>query len=293
MSLRVTQSMVSSRMMRNLSANYDRMAVSQNQLSTERKINKPSDDPVGITYALRYRSETAMNEQYQRNINVANSYVDQTDTVLNEVNEMLQRVNELTTKGLNGTNPQTAMDAISKELGEIHKGMIEAGNSQLNGKYIFNGQKTDQKPYATGAETTDTEHIDYQLGMGVTAPINVTGNEVFGTGATSLFSIVGGLRDAFASGNQNAAATLYDQLKTGMDTFSQVRSEVGARSNRISLMENRLGDLSTSLEELTSKTEDADIAEVITQLQTDQSVYQASLSTGAKIIQQTLVDYLR
>lgn len=292
MSLRVTQNMVSSRLMRNLSANYERMGESQNQLSTGRKINKPSDDPVGITYALSYRSETAMTEQYQRNIDVANSYVDQTDTVLTQVNDMLQRVNELTTKGLNGTNPQTALDAIAKELGEIHEGMIEAGNSQINGKYIFNGQKTDQKPYTTGGETTDTAQIEYQLGMGVTAPINVIGNDVFGTGTSSLFSIVKGLQTAFETGDQTSAQSLYDQLKTGMNSFSEVRSEVGARSNRIGLMENRLKDLNTSLTDLTSKTEDADIAEVITKLQIDQNVYQASLSTGAKIIQRSLVDYL-
>lgn len=292
MSLRVTQGMVSARMMRNLSANYARMNVSQNELSTGRKINKPSDDPVGITYALRYRSEAAMNEQFERNIDVAKSYIDQTDTVLSEINEMLQRANELTTKGLNGTNPQSALDAIAKELEEIYTGMIEAGNSQLNGKYIFNGQKTDVKPYAIGTETTDAAHIDYQLGMGVEAPINITGNEAFGTGSTSLFSVVKGLASAFSSGNQATATTLFNNLKTGLEKFSQVRSEVGARSNRITLMENRLSDLSLSLEDLTSKVEDADIAEVITRLQTDQSVYQASLSTGAKIIQRSLVDYL-
>lgn len=292
MSLRVTQGMVSARMMRNLSANYARMNVSQNELSTGRKINKPSDDPVGITYALRYRSEAAMNEQFERNIDVAKSYIDQTDTVLSEINEMLQRANELTTKGLNGTNPQSALDAIAKELEEIYTGMIEAGNSQLNGKYIFNGQKTDVKPYAIGTETTDAAHIDYQLGMGVEAPINITGNEAFGTGSTSLFSVVKGLASAFSSGNQATATTLFNNLKTGLEKFSQVRSEVGARSNRITLMENRLSDLSLSLEDLTSKVEDADIAEVITRLQADQSVYQASLSTGAKIIQRSLVDYL-
>lgn len=292
MSLRVTQSMVSSQLMHNLSANYARMSESQNQLSTGRKINKPSDDPVGITYALRYRSESAMTEQYQRNINVATSYVDQTDTVLSQINDMLQRVNELTTQGLNGTNPQTALDAISEELGQIYQGLIDAGNSQLNGKYIFNGQKTDQKPYTTGTETTDSSEILYQLGSGVTVPINVTGNDVFGTGPDSLFSIVKGLQNAFAAGDQTTASTLFDKLKKGMDNLSGIRSEVGAKSNRIELMANRLTDLSDTLESMISKTEDADVAEVIMKLQTDQSVYQASLSTGAKVIQRTLVDYL-
>lgn len=298
MPLRVTNNMLSSQMLRNLNNNLTRMQANQDILATGKKLNKASDDPVGVTYALRYRSELSMNEQYQKNIDTAKVFVDHTDTILGQLNELFQRTNELTTQGLNGTNPQSSMNAIAKELGDIYEQAVTLGNDQLNGKYIFNGQKTDQQPYsaATAAtDKTDTGTINYQFSAGVTIPINVTGDQVFGksTDADNFFAVLKGLQSAFSSGNQTAAASMFDQLKTRMDKFLNVRAEVGARSNRIELMENRIKDLNTSLNDLDSKVEDADIAATITQLKTDENVYQSSLSVGAKVIQPTLIDYLR
>lgn len=305
MPLRVTNSMLSSQLLRNVNNNLNRMQVNQDILSTGKKINKPSDDPVGITYALRYRSELSMNEQYQKNIDTAKSYVDHTDTVLGQLTDVLQRANELTTQGVNGTNPQTALDAISQELGQLYDQTISIGNDQLNGKYIFNGQKTDQQPYTqTGATTavSDNAKINYQFAAGVTIPINVTGNEVFGYGSgtnqekDNLFTVLKNLQDDFAGTNGRNKAQAsgdMDLLTSRLNKVLNIRADVGARANRIDLMENRISDLNTNLTSLDSKTEDADIAETITNLKSDESVYQASLSVGAKVIQPSLLDYLR
>lgn len=287
-----------SQLLRNIGNNVKKMAVYENQLSTGRKLNKPSDDPVGITYALRYRSEISMNEQYQRNIDVAKSYVENTDTVLDQVNEVIQRAQELATRGTNGTNPQSALDAISKEMGQLYDQLVMTGNENFRGKYIFNGQKTDEQPYTMGgapSESTDGEKINLQFAAGVTIPINVTGNEVYGSGTDgdNLFKVIKGLQDAFGNGQQEAARGLMADLTTRLDKFLEVRAEVGARANRIDLMESRLVDLGTNLEGLSGKTEDADYAETIIKLKQGENVYQASLSTGAKIIQPSLIDYLR
>lgn len=298
MTLRVTQSMMQTQLLRNLNANVRRMSERENILSTGRKINKPSDDPVGITYALRYRGELSMNEQYQKNIDAAKSAVEHTDTILGQINDVILRAKELATRGLNGTNPQSALDAISSEIGKLYEQLVTFGNEQLNGKYIFNGQLTDKPPYTIdGApgESTDTEKRSFQFAAGVTIPINVTGNEVFGSGTESdnLFRVLKELENAFSSGNQATASNWMDQLNSRLEKFLQVRAEVGARANRIDLMENRLSALNLNLESLSAKTEDADIAETIIKLKADENVYQASLSVGAKMIQPTLVDYLR
>ncbi|MFC0212908.1 flagellar hook-associated protein FlgL [Paenibacillus chartarius] len=301
MAIRVTQGMMHSQLLRNVNNNLDRLQVNQDILSTGKKINKPSDSPVGITYALRYRSELSMNEQYQKNIDTAKSYVEHTDTILGQVNDLFQRANELTTQGLNGTNPQTALDSIATELGQIYEQAVVLGNDQLNGKFIFNGQKTDIQPYhsaTAAADTPDTYTINYQFAAGVTIPINVTGEEVFGApdaaGTTdNLFTVLKGLENAFKANDKTKAADLFEKLKTRMDKFLQVRAEVGARTNRIELMESRIQDLEVSLNALDAKVEDADMAETITKLKMDENVYQASLSVGAKVIQPSLIDYLR
>lgn len=298
MPLRVTPGMMHTQLLRNVNNNLTRLDTNQNILATGRKINNPSDDPVGITYALRYRSELSMNEQYQKNVDTAKSFVDHTDKILGQVNDLIQRAVQITTQGVNGTNPQTALNAIAQELGQIYDQAVTLGNDQLNGKYIFNGQFTDQQPYTSAnaaTQSTDSQQINYQFSAGVTIPINVTGNVVFGSGSESdnLFNVLKGLQNAFASGNQNNARALMDQLNGRLNKFLDARAEVGARSNRIDLMENRLKDLNLNLNELDSKTEDADMSETITKLKEDENVYQASLSVGAKMIQPSLLDYLR
>lgn len=306
LSLRITQSMMHSQLLRNVNNNLNRMDKHQNMLSTGRKINAPSDDPVGITYALRYRSELSANEQYQKNIDTAKSFVDHTDTVLSQLTDIMQRANELTVQGANGANPQSALDAIAEEMGQLYQQAVSLGNDRLNGKAIFNGQFTDKDPYTVaGAQTeqADTQAIMYQFAAGVTIPINVTGDAVFGaanpqppadpTTPDNLFTVLGGLQTAFSAGDQKQVQNLLGQLGSRMDKILNVRAEVGARSNRIDLMDARIKDLDVNLTELDSKIEDADMAEIITKLQEDQNVYQASLSIGAKIIQPSLLDYIR
>lgn len=114
MTSRVTQGMMNNQLLRNISTNLSRINDNQNQLSTGRRINKPSDDPVGISFSLRYRSELSANEQFKSNADAAVSWLDYTDTTLNQANTVIQRVRELTVQATNGTNPQSALDAIKK-----------------------------------------------------------------------------------------------------------------------------------------------------------------------------------
>jgi len=299
MALRVTPGMMHNNLMRNINHNLTRMEHQQNTLSTGRKLNKPSDDPAGITYSLRYRSELAMNEQYDKNIAAALSQLQHNDTVLGQLNDMIQRVQELTVHALNGTNPQSALDAIKAEISQIYEQTVMIGNDTLNGKYIFNGQMTDKQPYDSAnaaTQDTDTEKFYIRFSAGVTVPINITGEEVFGrsTDGDNLFKVLGDIVNSLnAPADRGALSVASEQLRTRYDQIINVRSEVGARTNRVELIDQRLQDLTLNLNELQGKTEDADMAETIMRFNIEQSVYQASLSTGAKIIQPTLIDYLR
>lgn len=298
MPIRVTQGMIQSQTINALNKNLNRMGTTQEQLTTGRKINRPSDDPVGITYALRYRGELAMNNQYQRNITQANSALEHVDTVLGQVNDLIARVKELTVRGISDTSTPESRYAISQELDGIYNNLLTLGNDQLNGKFIFNGQKTDESPYdAATAGSFDTDDADILLSLapGVDIATNISGNKVFGNAADAdnLFKVVRTLRDAFSTNNAPTARDNMGKLDSRLNKFLGIRSEVGARANRIEMLDNRNQDLDVTLNSLSGKTEDADMAKTITSLQTQQNVYQASLSVGAKLIQQSLVDYLR
>ncbi|WP_372813662.1 flagellar hook-associated protein FlgL [Paenibacillus sp.] len=304
MPIRVTQGMLNNQLLRNINTNLNRINVHQNQLSTGRTINKASDNPVGISFSLRYRSELSANDQFESNIDTAISWLEFTDTMLNQATSVMQRTRELAVNASNGTNPQAALDAIKSEVEQLYSQMVTIGNSEFNGKYVFNGQLTDKPPYkesTAGTDAIDTGEIKFDVGAGVRVTANITGDKVFGMpddpnapGTNdNIFVIMKDMVKALESGNFDGIQKSLGRLDKQNDVFLEARADVGARLNRIELAQQRLQDISINLQTLQSKTEDADVSEVITNLKTDENVYQASLSVGAKIISATLVDFIR
>ncbi|MBY0206049.1 flagellar hook-associated protein FlgL [Paenibacillus cucumis (ex Kampfer et al. 2016)] len=306
--MRITNNMLGSQLLMNLNRNAQQMNNTQTQLATGRKINKPSDDPVGITYSLRYRAELSSNEQYQKNVDSAVSWLEFNDTVLNQAGNVVQRLRELTVQASTGTNPQTALDSINEEVKQLKEQLIDISNSKLNGKYIFNGETYDVKPYdfpsnadgtldTTNAASivTDQGKINFIVGESVQLPINVSGNEVFGTATEqdNLFVIMNTVMQALQDGDQKELANQLDIMDSRMGKMLSIRSEIGAKTNRVDLMMGRLDDLGINLSDLQAKVEDADIAELSLKSKIQENIYNASLSVGAKIISPSLVDFLR
>lgn len=295
-------------MILNLNRNAQQMNSTQTQLATGRKINKPSDDPVGITYSLRYRAELSSNEQYQKNVDSAVSWLDFNDTVMDQAGSVVQRLRELTVQAATGTNPQSALDSINEEVKQLKAQLVDISNSTLNGKYVFNGETYDVKPYdfpvsadgsfdTTNAASvvTDTGKINFIVGESIQLPINVTGNEVFGdsTEADNLFVIFNTISQALASGDQKEVSNQLANIDTRTNKILAIRAEIGAKTNRVELMQGRLSDLEVNLTDLQAKVEDADYAELSIKSKIQENIYNASLSAGAKIISQSLVDFLR
>lgn len=298
MPFRVTQNMMNTQLLRNLNNNMTRMDNLQNQLSTGRRINKPSDDPVGISFSMRYRTELSSNEQYQSNVDAGLSWLSFSDTMMDQAGSVMQRVRELAVAASNGTNPQAALDTMKKEVDQLYEQMVDIGNSQFSGKYVFNGQLTDVKPYSLAnaeTESTDDSLIEFEVGAGVRIPVNVLGDKIFGypTDSDNVFKAIKDFSTALAAGDFPAINASIGVLDSRMNKMLDVRSDIGAKTNRIELVEARLKDISLNVESLQSKTEDADMSIVITNLKTDENVYQASLAAGSKLIQPSLMDFLR
>ncbi|MDP4098600.1 flagellar hook-associated protein FlgL [Paenibacillus sp. P96] len=306
--MRITNNMLSSQLMLNLNRNAGQMNNTQIQLATGRKLNKPSDDPSGITYSLRYRAELSSNEQYQKNVDSAVSWLEFNDTVIDQAGNVVQRLRELTVQASTGTNPQSALDSINEEVKQLKAQLIDISNSTLNGKYVFNGEMYDEKPYnfpmnadgsfdtsGAAAIVTDPGKINFTVGESMQLPINVNGNEVFGnsTEKDNLFVVFDTIIQALSTGDQEELSNQLDQIDSRTDKMLSIRSEIGAKTNRIDLMMGRLDDLEGNLTDLQSKVEDADYAELMIQSKIQENIYNASLSTGAKIISPSLMDFLR
>lgn len=296
--MRVTQSMLNSQLLRNLDNNLGRMEKLQTQTSTGKAINKPSDDPVGLSFSLRYRNSVSLNEQYQRNVDSAVSWVDYTEGMISETNDVLQRARELAVQGSTGSSSDESMEATAAEINQLYEHLVSIGNSNFNGKYIFNGQKTDIKPYELSSAkdvTPDMGEIVYEVGVGITISNNISGASLFGesTDSTNAFKVLEDLRNNLNNRDRDAVNQSIKNLDERINIVLEKWSDIGAKSNRLELISNRLNDENINLQQLLSKTEDANMAEVITNLKTEENIYQASLSTGARIIQPSLVDFLR
>lgn len=305
--MRITQSMMSSTMMSNLQKNFQRIDKYQEQMMTNRRLNRPSDDPVGVSSALHYRAEISSTTQFEENVEDANSWMDFTDSVLTETTSIIQRLSELAVKGGTDTVPEDARKNIAQEVDQLYQQLISLGNTQFKGKFIFNGERVNERPYTTDpGNTTDQTNkyeldigdVKYQIGAGIYVSVNLSGDKVFGKygDASSLFKVVYDFKTALADTSASGTPAIQDiipRLQASLENVITAQAEVGGKQNRLEFTANRLSDLNLNYVSLQSLTEDADMPSVITELKTAESIFQASLDTMARIIRPSLVDFLK
>ncbi|MGE5614016.1 MAG: flagellar hook-associated protein FlgL, partial [Bacillota bacterium] len=166
--MRITNNMLINNMIRYIGNNLTRMDKYQSQLATGKKIRVPSDDPVVAARALKLRTDVAEIEQYQRNLKDAKSWMDITESVLSDINDILQRAKELAV-GSDGAESPVDLQATAMEVRQLRTQLIKLANSTYAGRYIFSGYKTDQKfmnDDGTFALAVDNnEMIYYEIGI--------------------------------------------------------------------------------------------------------------------------------
>lgn len=293
--MRVTQGMLASNSLRNLSNSYTQMGKYQDQLATGKKITKPSDDPVVAMKGMYYRSNLTEVEQYKRNLSESYLWMENSEAGIEHVNEALQRVRELTVQGSNGTLSETDNQAIAKEIEQIKKDIMTVANTQVAGRYIFNGTNTSQPPVSgggTGAPQANLNTSDYmvEVSRGVSLKANINPENVF---SQKLFDTLQGIQESLDGTGSGDLNSLLGDLDNQMDILSAERSELGARYNRLEMVESRISTQEVIATRILSDNEDADLERVIVDLTTQESVHRAALSVGARIIQPTLMDFLR
>ena len=297
--MRVTNSMMANNLNYNLNQNLRRLERIQTWLSTTKYINRPSDDPSGIVNTLRYTSYITEAGEYLSKIAEARNFLNTTDSALANVTDILHRANELTIQGINGTNPTTAREAIAIEMRELQDQIRVIANTTFGSKDIFAGTNVTQAPMQDDPVTwtgNDSE-MYLEIGVGTTIPINSTIKEVFFNDTDpdnpGIYQLLGRIADALENEDVEALNQDLGLIQERRDSITQERAVIGAKGNRLDLQETRLENTRINYEELLSKNQDADLAEVIMQLKMQENVYRASLAAGARIIMPSLVDFLR
>lgn len=290
--MRVTQMMLANNTLRNVSKSYDKLGTYQQQLATGKKIHRPSGDPVVAMKGMHYRTSLTEIEQFQRNLSEAYTWMENSESALNHTTNVLQRARELVVQAKNGTLGQEDRQAIAREIEQLKKDLVQVANTKVAGKYIFNGTKIEQAPVTDGTPPTVSNNNDdfmVEVAKGVKLKINVTPNNVFNQG---LFNTLQQIENELANPTSNLD-NLLSQLDGHLNDVLAERAELGARVNRLELVEQRLSEQQLIAKRMISDNEDADIEKIITELKSQESVHRAALSVGARIIQPTLVDFLR
>lgn len=320
--MRVTQSMLSNTMLRNLNSSYTRMATLQQQISTGSKLLRPSDDPVGVTKAMSYRTQLTQNAQYDENLDTATKWLDTTDTTLGSVTSAMTRVQELITQAANDTNQTVDREKMLVEIKQIQQEIHDLANTKVGDTYLFSGTRTNEPLYKKDDATGEITFNDGEAGTDIEAPENGFGESVnieiyndiqLDINTTGAMKMFGKIDEVFTrieealSDNDATGADIgsilggtnsdedkeYTTIQGSIDLVLMERATVGAKQNRVDMMSDRLALQKETLTKQKSNVEDVEYEEAITNLITQESIHRASLSVGGRIIQQTLVDFIR
>ncbi|WLR57823.1 flagellar hook-associated protein FlgL [Guptibacillus hwajinpoensis] len=292
--MRITQQMLSSNMVTQMNRNLTNLEKANQQVSTGIRINKPSDDPMGTEKSLKLSSQLADNEQYERNTDYAMSWMEMTEQSLSSISNLMQRASELGVQASNGTNSAQELETMAKEFKQLREELKGLANTKLDGKYIFNGQKTDQPVGIDqdGNVSFDSQSINQRISPFSDVKINVDAGEVF-DGQVNLFKVLDEFSTALSSGDKEGMNTVLGKIEEGAEQVLTSWTGMGARQSRVESMNQRLKDENLAVQSFLSKNEDVDLAEAIMKLKTEESIYQASLAASAKVIQPSLLDFLR
>ncbi|WP_088041560.1 flagellar hook-associated protein FlgL [Bacillus sp. EAC] len=304
--MRVTQTMISNNMLRSLGSSYSKLDKYNEQLSTGKKISRPSDDPVIAMKGVYYRSDVTQVEQYKRNLSEGYTWTESSDDALDKVTQALQRMRELAVNGSSETNSVESRQALAAEVKQLITHLGSIGNTQVGDKYIFNGLDTTQQPInmtvttsavdgqitLSGTFPTSTTYNPFQVEVsrGVSVAVNTDPNNIFDQ--TTLNQLVS-LHNGLQTNNTAAIDNAIGDLDKVLNSVLTARTKIGATENRIEMIDDRLGSQEIIANRIMSDNEDADIEKVITDLKTQESVHNAALGVGARIIQPTLLDFLR
>lgn len=296
--MRVTQQSQSLVMRSDLSLVSSRLADIQRQVASGRQLERASDDPAGALEALRYRRSLRSYEQYDRNIGDAKAWLGTADSALQSIDARLTRAKDLTVQADNGSLDSVARNAIASELRAIADEMVGLANTHHLGRPIFGGASGNAQAYdPSGAFQGDTGAVTRTVGSGVSYQVNVTGPEVFGVENPgdpmngNTFEVLREIADRVEAGLPASAGL--DAIERAHEGVHTAQSTLGTRLASLEKLEARNEGTTIEMRSALSEREDVDLADAILDLKSQEAAYTAALGVAGRILDGSLLDFLR
>jgi flagellar hook-associated protein 3 FlgL len=299
--MRITQRAVTLTSLQGLYTNLGAVSKLQQQLTSGKTISKPSDDPTGTNTALITRQGIAGNAQQARNISDGKTFLNATDSALQDMLSQVQKVRDLTVQAMNdGSLDASAQADIATQVTGLRQSLLGQANQVVQGHPLFGGVTSGAVAYDTtgkyvgaGDGTNQATWTVRRVSDVESIRVDVTGPEAFGDPASGkdLFAVVGSI--ASHVGSSSALQTDLGDLDAVIKKMTTALADIGTRSDRMDTAAQVNTAASLNLQTQQQQVEDIDMAKTIMNLQMQQNGYQAALSATAKALTPTLVDYLR
>ncbi|MBI2369956.1 MAG: flagellar hook-associated protein FlgL [Deltaproteobacteria bacterium] len=294
--MRVTQNMLSETTARTLGRATRELLELRERAASGRQVARPSDDPAGISRIFDFRDSLAAMDQYTRTINEGLSRLTFAESNINQMQQLVQRAQEIAVAQGTSTASQASRAAAAVEVGQLISQLASLGNAKHGDHYLFAGFKSDAAPFSsTGTYSGDSNEAQLEVSPGAKVTVDVAGDRLLkgADGDQDIFTALSGLKTALESNNPGTVQARISELDGGRSHLSKIRAEVGARMRRLEGHQDHLAGVKLTTQEALSNVEEADFTKVLTDLASREAAYEAALASSARILQLGLLQFLR
>jgi len=268
----------------------------QEKISSGKRINRPSDDPLGAMRTQQLYNNMSRIDQYQRNSMFAKLWITETESALDQAKDIVVRLKELAVAQSNDSYNSEASAIAAEEVKVLRDHMLNIANSKSGTRSIFAGHETNSTAFLpNGAYNGDTGLIHVNIDNDVTVNLNLVGSDVFKSGTgRNIFNTIDDFVNALETNDSQTIRTqILDELDTNFQSLRQNMAEVGARVNSLELSDNANDLLRISKKEELANVEEVDIFETTTDMESAKNAFQGALLNARDIGKLSLVNFIR
>ncbi|HET6676040.1 MAG TPA: flagellar hook-associated protein FlgL [Nitrospiraceae bacterium] len=296
--MRVADQQVYGTLLGNLQRSRQQLLQAQQQISSQKKVTQPSDDPAAFGQIVLDKSSLSQTDQWIRNIQFGTARIEAADSALGQVQNLLTRLRELTIQARSDTTSAQGRTTIAQEVRQLHRQLVQLANTEVGGQAVFGGTETNVTPFViTSGDSVayqgNTESRSIAVGRNQTAQVLIPGNESFTGATTNLFDSVSDLLTALESNNGTGIETAIGNLDLATSQISDAQGKIGALANRLDVTKTALDVTTTTIRQALSNNQDADLAAAITQLSLQQVAVEATSQAFSKIFETSLLKILQ
>jgi flagellar hook-associated protein 3 FlgL len=275
-------------------------ALALQQISTGRRVNQPSDDPAAAAALVQNHTRSDAVDQYTQNGNTILDMMQAADSALSSVVTEVSQAITLGVEGANGTLNAGQREILAQQVSGILDDVVSQANLSYRGTYLFAGTATTTTPFTadsnapSGYQYNGNSNVNsVAIGDGFTVPINVAGDQLFQHPGSDLMGSLQQLSAALQSGDTTVIGTATNGLRSALDYLTQQRVFYGNITSQINLQEAFLQNETVNIKAQENSLVGVDMATAATNLAQAQAANQATLAAAAKVLPQTLLDYLK